>query len=77
SLEEARLNDGKNNLYWVVLNDGTVEEFEQSLESLELSERAYKKKDQKIEKEMSLLIYLIIVQFLMIQISDLVSYFAI
>ncbi|CAG8728280.1 3453_t:CDS:2, partial [Racocetra fulgida] len=43
SLEEARLNDGKSNLYWIVLNDGTVEEFERSLEPPDLPECAYAK----------------------------------
>ncbi|CAG8777198.1 23898_t:CDS:2, partial [Dentiscutata erythropus] len=56
SLEEARLNDRKDNLYWIVLNDGTVEEFKQSLKSPELSEYVYKKKNQKLEKEKKVII---------------------
>ncbi|RIB18534.1 hypothetical protein C2G38_2036830 [Gigaspora rosea] len=53
SLKEARLNDGKDNLYWIVLNDGTVEEFERSLESPELSESIKKRTKNSKKKKKS------------------------
>ncbi|RHZ60309.1 hypothetical protein Glove_355g80 [Diversispora epigaea] len=55
SLEDARLNDGKDNLYRIALNDGTVEEFERSPEPSKsfksISTHAKKRKNKNSKKK--------------------------